>query len=71
MISSIQHGKASISIKEDTLTSSVFDNLLLLPDNFFWKKYKNHVIKIICLEILAQLNRTNFGRIGILKIQKE
>jgi hypothetical protein len=40
MISSIQHRKANVSLKEDTLTSSVFDFLLLLPDNLFWEIIK-------------------------------
>jgi hypothetical protein len=45
MISSIQYGKVSVTLKEDTLTSSVFDNLLLLPDNLFW-----NVIKKSCYQ---------------------
>jgi hypothetical protein len=40
MVSSIQYGKANISLKEDTLTSSVFDYLLLLPDSLFWEIIK-------------------------------
>jgi hypothetical protein len=37
MFSAIRTGKINVSPIEDTLTSTVFDNLLLLPDKFFWK----------------------------------
>jgi hypothetical protein len=41
MISALQHGKISIDLKEDTLTSSVFESLLALPNNLFWEILKN------------------------------
>jgi hypothetical protein len=37
MFSAIRNGKTKVSPIEDTLTSTVFDNLLLLPDKLFWK----------------------------------
>jgi len=40
MISAVRNRKAHIEIKEDTLTSIVFDNLFHLPYNFFWEIIK-------------------------------
>jgi hypothetical protein len=45
MISSVQYGKASINFCEDTLTSSVFDCLLMLPDKLFWEILKKSCLK--------------------------
>lgn len=45
MISAVQYGKASIDLKEDTLTSTFFDNLLHLPNKLFWD-----IIKKSCYE---------------------
>ena len=40
MVSSIQSGKANIELKEDTLTSTVFDYLFTLPNDLFWNIIK-------------------------------
>ena len=45
MISAIQNNQVSVELKEDTLTSSVFDHLLSLPDSLFW-----HIIKKSCYD---------------------
>jgi hypothetical protein len=37
MFSAVYTGKVNVSPMEDTLTSTVFDNLLSLPDGLFWK----------------------------------
>jgi hypothetical protein len=41
MISALQNGKYSIDKKEDVITSSIFDNLFLLPDNIIWSIIRN------------------------------
>jgi len=45
MISAVQLRKTNIELKEDTLTSVVFDNLFHLPDSLFWD-----IIKKSCFE---------------------
>jgi len=45
MISAVKNKKTPIKLREDTLTSVVFDNLLHLPNNLFWK-----IIKESCFE---------------------
>ena len=45
MVSSVQFGKANIGLKEDTLTSTVFDYLLMLPNDLFW-----NIIKKSCFQ---------------------
>ena len=45
MISSVQFGQANIELKEDTLTSTVFDYLLMLPNDLFW-----NIIKKSCFQ---------------------
>jgi DNA-directed RNA polymerase specialized sigma54-like protein len=45
MISALQNGKISTQIIEDSLTSSVFDHLLLFPDDLFYRILKNSCYK--------------------------
>ena len=41
MFSAIMKRKHDVEVKEDSITSSVFDTLLLLPDELFWEILKS------------------------------
>jgi hypothetical protein len=45
MLSAVRYGQINIEMKEDTLTSSVFDGLFSLPNNLFWKIIKESCYK--------------------------
>ncbi|GHV73430.1 hypothetical protein AGMMS49940_07320 [Spirochaetia bacterium] len=60
MISALQYGKISTQIIEDSLTSSVFDHLLLFPDELFYKIIKESCYNNSLPEIIGDIDYYEF-----------
>jgi hypothetical protein len=60
VISAVQHRQINTQITEDSLTSSVFDHLLLFPDELFYKIIKESCYNNSLPEIIGNIESYEF-----------